>query len=268
MSKNYNLETDEQTLLDKIPLDGSSIGNISLRRDILKWDETKYWDVRDSLYKKGIISLLRCRGGGIRRTLTFNQSEPSSSSEPNSSSDQDLTKKQKIESDFYSDLEQTLREKWAKDMGYENCIFQTTAQQGRRDTGGTWTRPDIVMVNVTNYRYVPGKQIDLISFEIKLCEEADVKAVYEALAHTRAATYAYLILIGDGECTEEELDEIKREAAKHGIGLLKIKEPKKYDDWNYILDPRPMVTNASNIEGFIETQLTDTNKSKINLLVK
>ena len=77
----------------------------------------------------------------------------------------------------HSGLEQMLREQWAKSMGFENSLVQVTAQQGRRDTGGAWTRPDLIVVNVSNFRYVPGRQLDVISFAPKLASEAVVKAV-------------------------------------------------------------------------------------------
>jgi hypothetical protein len=172
------------------------------------------------------------------------------------------------ETDSYPSFEQALREQWAKSMGFENFLVQITAQQGRRDTGGAWTRPDVVVVNVSNYRYVPGRQLDVISFEVKLAQEADVKAVYEALAHTRAATSAYLVLIGDSVCPEEELDEIKVEAAKHGVGLIVVKAPEKFDDWEFLLEPRSTMPDAASLEEFIETQLTEENKRKVSLWVK
>ena len=258
------LTPEENQLFEKVPTDGSNAGNISLRR-MLGWDESKYWPVRDSLYAKGKIGLVRCRGGAIRRisTVTIQPQPPQPAPAPGAPSE-----KPKVESDHYADLEQALREQWARSMGFENFLVQVTAQQGRRDTGGAWTRPDLIVVNVSNYRYVPGRQLDLISFEVKLVVEADVKAVYEALAHTRAAKSAYLVLIGEGVCPQEELDEIKTEAAKHGVGLIAIKEATKFDDWVFLLEPRSTMPDAASLEEFIETQLTDENKRKVSLWVK
>src|SRR5689334_7664476 len=49
-----NLTGDEQELLDKVPVDGSSIGNKSLRKE-LGWADDKYWAVRDALINKNIL---------------------------------------------------------------------------------------------------------------------------------------------------------------------------------------------------------------------
>lgn len=255
------LTAEEQALLNQIPADGSNVGNITVRR-ALDWDEPKYWPIRDSLYTKGYVGLFRCRGGGVRRILGVTPTPPpvapaTPAADP-----------QKSETSYYADLERTLREQWAKDMGLENYLVQTTAQQGRRDTGGAWTRPDIVVVSVTNYRYIPGRQLDVNTFEVKLADQADIKAVYEALAHCRASTSAYLLLVGNNDGTADDLEQIKREAARHGVGLIRIKDPKDFDNWDYMLEPRSTLSDPASIEEFIETQLSDENKRKISLWVK
>lgn len=255
------LNAEEQALLDKIPPDGSNIGNITVRR-ALGWDEAKYWPIRDSLYTKGYVGLFRCRGGGVRRIFGLTATPTVTARAAHA------TESQKSESEYYADLETTLREQWAKDMGLENYLVQVTAQQGRRDTGGAWTRPDIVLVSVTNYRYIPGRQLDVNTFEVKLADQADIKAVYEALAHCRASTSAYLLLVGSKDCTADDLEQIKREAARHGVGLIRIKDPKNFDEWDYIIEPRSTLSDPASIEEFIETQLSDENKRKISLWVK
>lgn len=44
------------TLLDKIPDDGSAIGNMTLIKKI-GWDEDRYWSVRDEFVNDGKIAL-------------------------------------------------------------------------------------------------------------------------------------------------------------------------------------------------------------------
>jgi len=47
---------------------------------------------------------------------------------------------------------------------------------------------------VRTYRYLPGKYMEVVTFEVKPFDAIDVKAVYEALAHLRSSTHAYVIL--------------------------------------------------------------------------
>jgi hypothetical protein len=35
----------------------------------------------------------------------------------------------------------------------------------QRLTGGRWTRPDLVSVAVRTYRYLPGKHMEVVTFE-------------------------------------------------------------------------------------------------------
>src|ERR1035441_4896420 len=75
-----------------------------------------------------------------------------------------------------------------------SLVVEVTARQGRRETGGTWTRPDIVAAALRVFPHVPGKFFDLITFEVKPFDGIDVTAVFEALSHRRAATQAYVWL--------------------------------------------------------------------------
>ena len=76
----------------------------------------------------------------------------------------------------------------------DDFVLEITAKQGRRDTGGTWSRLDIVIVSVVTLPFVLGKHLDVTTFEIKPHTQLDVTSVYEALAHLRAATRAYVFL--------------------------------------------------------------------------
>lgn len=56
---------DERTFLSQVPSDGGVIGNMTLRQ-LLGWDNAKYWQVRAGLLEKGEIALGRGKGGSVR----------------------------------------------------------------------------------------------------------------------------------------------------------------------------------------------------------
>ncbi len=60
---------DAETLFTRVPADGSTIGNGSLR-DGLGWDEARYDAARDLLLASGRLEKGRGRGGSVRRTVT------------------------------------------------------------------------------------------------------------------------------------------------------------------------------------------------------
>ena len=67
--------SDEEMLLARVPGDGSSVGNISLRRR-LRWGIKRYFSVRDLLVQRGLLQLGGGRGGSVCRTETIAAPHP------------------------------------------------------------------------------------------------------------------------------------------------------------------------------------------------
>jgi hypothetical protein len=164
------------------------------------------------------------------------------------------------ESELYEDVANVIRNEWARDMRFRSHIVEVTARQGRRETGGTWTRPDIVVAALRVFPHVPGKYFDLITFELKAFDGIDVTAVFEALAHRRAATQAYVWLhvpVGfeSQDQTNALLERVNEEARRHGVGLVVGSNPGDYSSWDVQLravrhEPDPEFLNE-----FIAQQL-------------
>ncbi|MCX7562162.1 site-specific DNA-methyltransferase [Xanthomonadaceae bacterium XH05] len=77
------LEALQRALLELLPADGSSVGNLSLREKIpvrlgRAISDDEYFSARDALVAEGIIATGRGRGGSVRRVLT----EVSEAAEP------------------------------------------------------------------------------------------------------------------------------------------------------------------------------------------
>jgi hypothetical protein len=50
------------------------------------------------------------------------------------------------------------------------------AERGSKVTGGRWTRPDLVSVALRTYRYLPGKYLEVVTFEVKAADAITVTA--------------------------------------------------------------------------------------------
>jgi len=121
---------------------------------------------------------------------------------------------------------------------------------------------------MTTYVYVPGRHFDVATFEIKAADWIDVTAVYEALAHRRAATRAYVILnVPESQQqlsqVESLLDQVCDEAKRHGIGVIVVADARKYETWDerveaVRVDPAPELLNV-----FLAVQLSDGAKQEI-----
>jgi hypothetical protein len=243
----------EASLLLKLSEKGGHAGNVTLLRD-LGWDAETYWSVRDRLVDSGKLELGRGKGGSVSLVVPAGTSPAPSPGFANSEA------QYPSESDLYTPVAQVLRSEWAKDMRFRSHHVEVTARQGRRDTGGTWTRPDIVVSALRVFPHVPGKYFDLITFELKSFEGVDVTAVFEALAHRRAATQAYVWFhvpagLEAKEDTRALLERINEEARRHGVGLIVGADPADYSTWDVQLRAVRIEPDPEFLNEFIAQQL-------------
>jgi hypothetical protein len=165
------------------------------------------------------------------------------------------------EAELYDPVAEVLRKQWARDLRFRSHVVEVTARQGRRDTGGTWTRPDIVTAALRVFPHVPGKFFDLITFELKPFDGIDVTAVFEALSHRRAATQAYVWLpVPAGEESNPDLvallKRIEEEASRHGVGMIVGADPSDYSSWDLRLRAARFEPDPESLNEFIAQQLS------------
>jgi hypothetical protein len=253
----------EQELLDQVPTDGTAIGNTRLLRE-LAWDEGEFWNVRNRLVDRGVLELGRGRGGSVRRVLSVSTVVvPTPGTEPPPPSVQAGEPEREPESTLYPPIARVLDDKWAKDKRVESAIIQITAQQGRRATGGRWTRPDITVATLSTYPYVPGRHFDVVTFEVKPSDAIDVTGVYEALAHLRSATRSYILAhvpTAREDILEDVILEVCAEAKKHGVGVITFEDASDYETWEERVesvrqDPEPRRLNDFLAKQFTQEQL-------------
>lgn len=241
---------EEQQLYDLVPADGSYITNPEVRRQ-LGWEPDQYWRVRNSLIDQNLLSVARGRGGLVCRVLP---QQPSPGTPPVAAPPVPAPVR---EEDLYQPAATVLNSEWAREKRLERWIVHTTARQGRRDTGGKWSRPDLVVVTQSVYPYVPGRHFDVITFEVKPSDGLDVTAVYEALSHLRAATKAYVLLhVPDAEAERLAgvLSEICSEAKKHGIGVITFNQPGDFSGWEEMVEPLRQEPDPRRLNDFLATQ--------------
>lgn len=256
-------DLDRVQLLDLVPIDGGTIGNTTLMRS-LGWDEERYWRVRGSLIAEGTIERQRGRGGSVRRVIekTPVLDEPVSPEVVAEAAAEAYYR----EIALYEPLRETIARDWAKDRLASPIAVEITAQQGRRQTGGRWSRPDIVAVEVKTYLHVPGKHLTVTTFEIKTSDSIDVSAVYEALAHLRGATHAYVVLHVPEDRTEilaPLVDEVCRVARPHGVGVITLGDPLRYSTWEEREEAARCEPDPERLELFIASQLSRTTGEEI-----
>jgi hypothetical protein len=244
-------EYEDQKVLAVLHGLGGSAGNLGLMRE-LGWTEAKYYRVRDRLLDRGELVRGPGRGGSVRLVEEGEEEAPTEQAEVQAAI---LVR----ESELYEPIARVLRRSFAQDKNFKWHHVEITARQGRRATGGRWTRPDITMVSLTRFRYVPGLHLEVFTFEVKTRDAVDVTAVYESLAHTRFGTRAYVVFPfpEDPEGADRELlDAVVAEAERHGVGVFTMTDPGDYQTWDELVAPVRTDADPEATNEFIATQLS------------
>jgi len=259
------LHGDQQTLFAALPADGTTISNPTLQGR-LGWDSDRYFRSRDALVDMGLVVRGRGRGGVVRRVLTDSAVEErtvavvvDAGADPASTAAavEAVVKNELV---LYEPMRRVIATDWAKDHRRDPLAVEITALQGRRATGGMWSRPDIVSVEVRTFAYVPGKYLEVATFEVKAANAINVQAVYEALAHRRAATHSYVLLhvpADQSEQVEDAVADVAEAARTHGIGVVTAADPDDYDTWEEREEARRVEPDPERLNAFVATQLSE-----------
>lgn len=260
------IEKLEAELLAGVPAEGRNIGNKRLRDEILQWDSALYLAVRKRLIEDGKLITGRGKGGSIRRAPI--EQEPDAAEVVEAAAETGLPEGAPFpdENSLYDTMLTVIRDRWVLDQPFDQVLVEKTDRGGRR-ADGVWTRPDITVAAMTSYTFVPGRHFDVVTFEIKHYSGLNVTAVYEALAHRRAATRSYLLVyVPDDQLEAFEtpmLVEIAEEANRHGIGLIVAGDPSDFDTWDIREDADQLQPDPVRLNAFIRNQLSEGTKDQI-----
>jgi hypothetical protein len=265
------IEKSFMSLLQERP--GVAVANKTMM-DRLKLSADDYWAIRNRLVDQARVEIGRGRGGSVRslvEVLAPAGGQPQVEATPQ---DQERNAHAR-EEQLYEPLLRSLEREWALDKRYDSIIVEQTAKQGKRETGGKWTRPDIAVASMRVLPYYPGKIFDVTTFEVKPENAVDVTAVYEALAHRRAATRSYVwfhLPSATGETldaqTQERLDPILAEAKRHGIGVWYGVDPGDFQSWEELVEATRNEPDPQRLNDFIAVQFSVGNKDRLLRLMR
>jgi hypothetical protein len=217
---------------------GGSSGNKALRQH-LDWDEEFYWKVQGHLIEKGRIEPGRGYGGSVRLTEA-----PAVAAT--------TTIATAKERDLYAPLKAAIEGKWIHKFGFDEFRVDETHSRGSKDTGGTFTRPDITAAGIKRYIYLP-KRLEIVTFEVKPGDAISIMAVLEAIAHREAAHRAYVIYSTsranfDGNTEAERITEL---AQKYGIGIVLAEQASAVESWEILIDAIRHEPDPARLERFL-----------------
>jgi hypothetical protein len=231
--------------------------------------QRRYFTARNRLVDAGLLVRGRGYGGSVRLATTDVPSERTVSVVVPAGADPVATIEASVKNELslYEPMKSVIIGEWARDRQTDPLAVEITALQGRRATGGLWSRPDIVSVEVRTFVYVPGKHIEVVTFEVKAANAINVQAVYEALAHRRAATRWYVLLhvpAAQAEVLKQAVDDVAEVARGHGIGVLTAADPGDYQTWEEITEAQRVEPDPERLDTFIRVQLSPETRDLIS----
>jgi len=138
-------------------------------------------------------------------------------------------------------------------------------------TGGKWTRPDLTLLAVRSYSFIPGKRLEVITFEVKPNLEQALEGVFEACAHSAFANLAFLAVdISGYSHAEQELpdDRIFQECKRLGIGYMTFTDPADYDTFDIAVSASFMQPDPDEVDRFITTQISTARQNELRELLR
>ena len=243
----------QDLLLRLMPPDGGTIGNTRLEplfekeareKGIVIVPHETYWQTREVLRASGLVEIGRGRGGSLYRIGEVNKQTPGQL--------KDLYNR---ELSLYAPFASVIQNQWLPQRGVkpEYSTVKTTALAGKKNTGGQWTRPDVTAVYVRDYTFIPGRVLEVVTFEIKPQGGGSVVGVYEALAHTRFSTRAYLAVHVPGG--EDLPNDVAYECERHDIGLITFVDPADFNTYEEQLTPPRRTPDPERTDNFIRVQM-------------
>jgi hypothetical protein len=264
--------TDKQLFLRALKDCGGRSPNPQLQAN-LGWGEDKYWRLHQELFDAGEIERGRGRGGMV---LLVAHGVPGLSSEDAAKSNEDGTTssfteapasvaERKAELALYEPVKKELQRHWALRRQLDECHCEITAMQGRRDTGGSWSRPDLCVIGSRKFEYFPERVFELHTFEVKPSDDVTIKGVLEALAHRESATRSYVLFFTDGADFDSypESSRIQELAGRHGIGVIAAAEVDNIDSWEELVPATRALADPELVNTFIGRSLSDKAQRKI-----
>ena len=127
-------------------------------------------------------------------------------------------------------------------------------------------RPDLAVLAVKAYPYLPGRIFDIITFEVKKSDSIDVLGVFEALSHQQFASMSYVIFHTAGKnfgSDYADTERIEALAKLHGIGVIVATSTDDYKQWEELVEPRRAVPDPEQANLFIATCFSEEAKARV-----
>lgn len=266
----------KQLMITLVPDDGTAVGNKSLREQFCEQasqqvqgvalSDADYWDIRNELIADGLLTKGMGKGGSVFLTDQGDEYEEDHGEEEQQDAVQYVN-----ETQLYPPFYQTLGGYWVRENGIRDYIIENTSSQGARATGGTWTRPDMTLISVHKYPFLPGKTLDVTTFEIKALDIFDIKGVFETAAHSVFAHRCYLAVhVSESLRASQntDFDRVRNECKRFDVGFLTFTDPADGDTFEIVVEAVRKEPDPGEVNEFITKQISNPNQMQLLEMLK
>lgn len=249
----------ELKIIEIVTKAGKSVGNTFLLHELRKsfkgLEDDTYWKARNRLIDIGLLGKGRGKGGSVYLLQALIVEKPEIEPEK---------RKRILEKMLYEPFHKVIVDFWVKDNEFDVQLSEITAHQGRRRTGGRWTRPDIALIAFKSYQYLSGKIMDVITFEIKPVDNFGVESVFETAAQSVFAHKSYLCIhLPHGKPETEMFEKIQRQCENFGVGLMIFENPNDWETYETLIEPIRKNPDPYEVNLFITQQLNESLKAEL-----
>lgn len=244
-----DLSVEAEMLLNALPADGSTAGNLSLRSKLDFDDETYKQARRELLDARRVI-----KGVGYGGTLAKTE-VPASEPESEPSGPGLVSREDELYAPFVEWLESSFED---QELAFARAK-NTSTGRGRSRSSGRWSRPDVTAVQVSRYEWLPEITVEVSSYEIKRARDATkLESVYEAAAHGRWAHRCSLVLeqLADEDIDLSILDEVRR--FQLGLYIMRRRSGDGFDIREVIKPPLTPEAQPEHLNNLLGYFLQDT----------
>lgn len=229
--KKNDLSEKAKTIMNLIPEDGSFVTNQRLRYKLRPsgFSTEDFWKYRKELLDNNLIQVKRGRGGSVAIGSEYVEEKHVRAPKGILVKDEDKLYdglRNWLDKNQVAETEQSGGQAWA-------VVTGKPGQWKRRS--GHWSRPDVTLVAVTTYEFLPHQRdMEVTTYEIKKYQpQIDNTWVFEAASHSKGANYSYLVVeTTEEKRTEEPPSELLSDLQQFGIGfgwLYLNSETKEYE---------------------------------------
>ena len=147
------------------------------------------------------------------------------------------------------------------------CLVQIFSVKVRQR--GFWARPDFILISAMRFKYMPGAQVDVHSFELNTENRLFDALGPRSLGADKVHPFRPLVWhLPENSRSEARLAEIEDHCDEHGIGLIRMRVKLASEGCEILADPARKSTLPMAVEGFLETRLSVEQKDNLARVVR